>query len=348
MFLMLLRHKIIIQDYIVRYIALCILITLFADLFGGDAIGITYMFKIVVRFIPCVLIYNLYLKNGVPKLLYEIPIVYCVLASIGAILLSVGTIYNWNILTFKSSYYIEAAHGNPNIGFLFGIIPLGNFTFSWRRCSNFFLEPSNFAAFLMIGILWSYGFYKKYKKRIYLFASVICIIGFLLAGSRAGYVAMIGTLIFAISLKSNRRRNFKFNMKYFIRIAVGIVLFVVLSVILLRTMVFLGNNIFTNNNTFKLGIYDAKGNVSLLRPETTDIPYIVSKLQAKPLGYGFSILSYNNSLITTNLANAFVMWLLCGGIIGGVGILYVLFFVFKKYCFPCLTWGGGRMILWRG
>lgn len=334
------------DSFFLMYILL-LLIGWIPDLFSGYAtIGMTVMASYALPLLMYLYVKNRfsYIKTNV-RWLIKVPVVYGVIISVMGIIQEIA-----NFLGLPINIWLEniGKTGNSNVALcsLFGL-PLGAYS-SWGslagktllRIQGFYIEPSKMAMFLMIPIFFSWGLYKRTNRKTYKIALVLCIICFVLTMSRAGIVSIVAGLVvkrFYIKKanKNSVKRTTPNDIMKLIGLAFGIV---IAAVIILLLMVQL-SKFFPSLEFLYAGITNlTTGKANLIRTETVDIPVILNGLASRPWGFGFSnnLHGSTTSVLDTNLANALILWLVTGGILGAIIAGIIILTILIKYGIPCL------------
>ena len=327
---------------------LLLLLGLVPDLLSGNFLT---GFTVMVSYALPLLMY-LYVNNRFDKIckidiwVFSVPVVYGVIISILGIIQESA-----NLMGFPISISVENIYktGNSKVAMcsLFGI-PLGQYS-SWGniagrtllRIQGFYIEPSKMAMFLMIPIFFSWGLYKQTKQRKFKYALILCSICFVLTMSRAGIVSLVAVLVVK-HFYNNKLRNGAIMQRTtandiikLFGIAFGIALAAV-SVLLLMVQL---SKFFPGLEFLHVGITDlSSGKLNLIRQETVDTSTIVNGLISQPYGFGFAnnLHGSSTSVLDTNLANAFVLWLVTGGFIGAVVAVVIILSALVHYVIPCI------------
>ena len=327
---------------------LLLLLGLVPDLLSGNFLT---GFTVMVSYALPLLMY-LYVNNRFDKIckidiwVFSVPVVYGVIISILGIIQESA-----NLMGFPISISVENIYKTGNYNFamcsLFGI-PLGQYS-SWGniagrtllRIQGFYIEPSKMAMFLMIPIFFSWGLYKQTKQRKFKYALILCSICFVLTMSRAGIVSLVAVLVVK-HFYNNKLRNGAIMQRTtandiikLFGIAFGIALAAV-SVLLLMVQL---SKFFPGLEFLHVGITDlSSGKLNLIRQETVDTSTIVNGLISQPYGFGFAnnLHGSSTSVLDTNLANAFVLWLVTGGFIGAVVAVVIILSALVHYVIPCI------------
>lgn len=316
---------------------------------GNDTVGFTIMGSYALP-----LFMYLYIKNKYywPKTvgisLFKIPVIYGVIISIFGIMQEAGS-----LLGLPFNIWLEdiGKTGNSNVTMcsLFGF-PLGQYS-SWGnfagrtllRIQGFYIEPSKMAMFLMIPIFFSWGLYKKTHKKFYRLALLLCVVCFVLTMSRAGIVSIVAALVvkyFYVKKHGDMtntapRKTTANDLRKLIGIPFGIVIAAVFVLLLMVQL----SRYFPELKFLYVGITDlTTGKANLIRAETVDTSTILDGLLSRPWGFGFSNNLHGSvtSVLDTNLANAFILWLVTGGFLGGGIAIAIILNILLQFCIPCL------------
>lgn len=335
------RRQIVISRVLILYLLL-VSSALVHDLVAWDMTGLR---EGAARFLLLAVLFymdnTLTLDRGIPDSLFVIPVLYGGFISIQGMILQTMNFLGMPVLTkrvvmekFQVSYDMEI-HG-------LGVVMYNGGRFLGRdmlRIYGHFIEPAKMAAFLLIPIFFSWGLYQKSGKKFYKYMMMLCLAGLLLTFSRAGLVALIGALVIRkIVGKRTRSLNEKEASHYpvtgrkdLIKLVVAAAVFLIAAILALNLLVALAK-FFPEFRILYHGITNEQGKVNLIRKEGADISYVARLIKDRPLGYGFS----GNSSVHTNLANAFIYWLICGGLPGAVLVLILFGYFMLKFAVPAL------------
>ena len=329
---------------------LLLLLGLIPDILSGNfLIGFTVMGSYALPVLMFIYVRNRF--DNIEKMdrwLFSVPVLYGVFISVVGIIQEIANLMGLPLVITLENIYKT---GNTNVAMcsLFGI-PLGQYS-SWGkiagrtllRIQGFYIEPSKMAMFLMIPIFFSWGLLKQTKQRKYKYALILCSICFVLTMSRAGIISVVATLVVKHFYNKNKKYSNEIVMpktsandiiKLF-GIAFGIAL---AAVIVLLLMVQL-SKIFPELEFLYVGITDlSSGKANLIRQETVDTSAIINGLISKPYGFGFAnnLHGSSTSALDTNLANAFILWLVTGGFIGAVVAVFIILSTLVHYAIPCI------------
>lgn len=329
---------------------LLLLLGLIPDLLSGYfSTGLVVMVSYALPLFMYFYVFNRFHEmDRINKWMFTVPVVYGTIVSTSGIIQEAASLMGLPI-----SIWLENIDktGNSNVSMcsLFGI-PLGEYS-SWGniagrtllRIQGFYIEPSKMAMFLMIPIFFAWGLYKETKQRKYKYALILCSVCFALTMSRAGIVSIVAALV--VKHFYNKRYNKKNDvdmpkttkndlLKLF-GIAFGIPLAAVMVLLLMVQL----SNIFPGLEFLHVGITDlSSGKVNLIRKETVDISTIVNGLISQPYGFGFAnnLHGSSSSVLDTNLANAFILWLVTGGFFGAVVAIVIMLLTLIHYVIPCI------------
>ena len=320
------------------------------DLFSGNgAIGLTVMGSYALPLFMYLYVKNKYYwSEKISISLFKIPVIYGVIISILGIIQEAGS-----LLGLPFNIWLEdiGKTGNSNVAMcsLFGL-PLGAYS-SWGnfagqtllRIHGFYIEPSKMAMFLMIPIFFSWGLYKKTRRKSYRLALILCIVCFVFTMSRAGIVSIVAALVVKyFYVKKHRnvtdtvpQKTTANDLLKLVGIPFGIV---IAAVFVLFLMVQL-SRLFPGLEFLYIGITDlTTGKANLIRAETVDAPIVINRLLSRPWGFGFSNNLHGSatSILDTNMANAFILWLVTGGFLGaGIAVMIILN-ILLQFGIPCL------------
>lgn len=335
-------RPIYVNDIFLGYIFL-VLLALLPDVLGGRMagifVGITYLLPLIL-FLYITDYYHS--KPFVNSAIFKIPLIYGTIAAIPGIVLEIMNFMRIHIPVER--VFIEKT-GNWVDMVPFG---LGGYA-TWGqmlgrslvRIQGYYIEPSKMAAFLLIPIFISWGFYKKCNRKRYVFLSAIYFICFLFTMSRAGFIAFIGAIVVEKVLAGNRNKgwagsvNEKTERSDIVKLVAAGMLFILAAVLAIQLMVAL-SSFFPTLEFLHVGISDENGRANLIRQETVDIQYILKALLKKPMGYGFFNSIRGAGEIETNLANALVLWLVTGGIAGAIVAVSIVLMGMFRYGVPAL------------
>jgi hypothetical protein len=332
-------------DDVTVYGFLLILSSVWQDLLSWNTVGIRIAINYVLPVFMYIFIINIwYYNKSVSKVILGIPMVYGVFASIQGILLFLINFFEIRIYSYTKYiprkdntyvFYDFFLGGYESWGSILGH-PLG-------RVRSYFVEPTRFAAFLIIPLFLFWGYYRKKRQRIYLVGTLITFVALVFTMSRAGYIIFVGALVVGFFAKGSKRHAVKDPTritKKDVRIFLVLPILAFLAVeVLLHGMVSLSEK-YPDAQFLSVGIVDEEtGEAHIFRSETFDFEYIVPKFIERPWGYGLSQTphygDYRNDL-DTNLSSAILLWPMAGGLPGLVIMAAMLITLFFKYCLPAL------------
>lgn len=302
--------------------------------------GFRYIMPFVFRLVTMLFIFSYFYKERITeKGIVLIPVLAGVFFSIGGIIIKIGR-KSW-LPGFST---LDARLHITKMGYLFHI-PLGEFIDVWEgnqveRMCSFFTEPTNYALFLEIPLFFSYALLWEHKKIRNLICACIVSIGFIMTESRAGFVSVLAAIVVAILFRPKKGESSDENLsgikKDICKMLIALLAIFILGIGLLKVMYALAD-FFPQATFLQAGIFDENGNVSLIRPETTNFGLMFQKLLEQPWGYGISlIITRNQNIININYANAINAWAIGGGILGILIVLCMLAHIALKYAIPCL------------
>ena len=203
----------------------------------------------------------------------------------------------------------------------------------WRIYGHY-TEPSRFAGFLILPICFCFGLYKETRKKRYMMSMILMLICLIFTMSRAGYVSLLCAILFFSFMNSNKkRRGNDHTSTYDIMKLIFIAVIAIIGALFLLQFLAILSDLFPGL-PLSVGIWNHSGKVTLLRPETIDLAFILPLLLKRPYGYGFGISIHGHGAFDTNLANAVAYWACSGGIVAIIILLILNLFI--KYCIPCL------------
>lgn len=316
---------------------------------GNGTVGLTVMGSYALPLFMYLYIKNKYYWSDTISIsLFKIPVIYGVMISILGLIQEAGSLLG---LSFNIWLEDIGKTGNNNVSMcsLFGL-PLGQYS-SWGnfagrtllRIQGFYIEPSKMAMFLMIPIFFSWGLYKKTRRKSYKLTLILCIVCFAFTMSRAGLVSIVSALVmkyFFVKKNKNKsdialQKTTVKDLVKLIKIPFGIV---TAAVLVLMSMVQL-SRIFPGLEFLYVGITDlTTGKANLVRAETVDASNIINGLLSRPWGFGFSNNLHGSatSVLDTNLANAFILWLVTGGFLGAGIAVAIILSILLQFGIPCL------------
>lgn len=324
---------------------LLILSAVWQDLLSVNVTGIRIAINYILPVFMYIFVSNVWRKKEtIPKTILAIPMIYGVFAACQGIFLFVI-----NFIGIRISSRLRYIPKKDN-SFVFYDYGLGGYE-PWGsilghhlgRVRGFFVEPTRFAAFLIIPVFLFWGAYRKYKKKSYLIGGLITFIGLVVTMSRAGYIIFVGAIVVGIIAKTGHKdedtdatRITRADVRKFLILPILALLAVEM---LLQGMVKLSER-YPQAEFLSVGIVNEEtGRAEIFRSETFDFEYIVPKFVERPWGYGLSQTphygDYRNDL-DTNLSSAILLWPMAGGIAGLIIMLALLFIFFFKYCLPVL------------
>lgn len=335
------RRQIVISKILILYILL-VASAFVHDLAAWDMAGLREgMARLLLLTILFYMDNMLTSASEVPESLFVLPVLYGGFISVQGFLLQFMNFFGLPILTnrivmekFQVSYDMEV-HG-------LGVVMYNGGTFLGRemlRIYGYFIEPAKMASFLLIPIFFSWGLYQKSRKKFYKYMMLLCLIGLILTFSRAGLIALIGALIIRkmigkrVCFSGEKKHSLYMvtSRKDVIKLVVSAVIFLLAAILTLNLFVAL-STFFPDFQILYHGITNEQGKVNLVRKEGADIAYVIQLIKNKPLGYGF----LGNARLDTNLANAFIYWLVCAGVPGAVLSIVLLGFIMLKLVVPAL------------
>lgn len=316
---------------------------------GNGTVGLTVMGSYALPLFMYLYIKNKYYWSDTISIsLFKIPVIYGVMISILGMIQEAGS-----LLELPFNIWLEDVEktGNSNVAMcsLFGV-PLGQYS-SWGnfagrtllRIQGFYIEPSKMAMFLMIPIFFSWGLYKKTRKKFYKLALILCIVCFAFTMSRAGIVSIVSALVvkyFYVKKHKNKsnialQKTTVTDLVKLIKIPFGIVTAAILVLMLMVQL----SRIFPGLEFLYVGITDlTTGKANLVRAETVDASAIMNGLFSHPWGFGFSNNLHGSvtSVLDINLANAFILWLVTGGFLGAGIAVAIILSILLQFGIPCL------------
>lgn len=308
---------------------------------SGIRMAVTYSLPL---FMYIFIINVWYYNKKISRSVLWIPIVYGIFSSIQGIILFALNFFAIPIRQYEK--YIPK-QDNTYIFFDFfgGYEPWGSiFGHPLGRVRAMFVEPTKFAAFLLIPIFLLWGAYRKHKKRSILICLLIVLLGFLLTLSRAGYITFVGAIVVGIFAKMGKDKNSegdhtkvtRRDVRKFLLMPILAILAVQL---LLQGMAGLSKK-YPDASFLSVGIVNEEtGKAEIFRSETFDFDYIVPKFVERPWGYGLSSTPHRSDFshdLDTNLSSAILIWPMAGGVPGLLVMLALLATMFFKYCLPVL------------
>lgn len=320
---------------------LLVAVSVMPDIVSGSMAGIKKAFIILAPLIVFLFVTDYYhKKKSISHKVLLIPLAYGLFVIVQGLMLEALNLAG--VLAPAGNAFIEKT-GNYVTFAPFG---LGAFAYWGRafgkdlvRLQGYYIEPSKAAAFLTIPIFISWGFYRKYKKIRYALLTAAGAVCLVFTMSRAGMVAAVGAIVVGYVMKPKKSRNGqkqeteKTCFKDIKKIFLAGMSFLIAAVLLIRGMVFL-SKFFPALSFLHVGITDKSGRANLIRNETVDFSYLIDKFTSQPWGYGFTGSERGWGLIQTNLANAFIFWLMIGGCLGGALSLLILAIAMYRYGIP--------------
>lgn len=336
------RKTVYIDPVLICYLLLTA-VTVMPDIAAASLAGIKTLFSFLMPLVLFLFLTDYYHgKETVSHKIFLIPLVY------GLFVIMQGLILEMlNLMGFPLKLHMMFVEKTGNY-VNFAPFGLGG-TAAWGRAfgrdllriQGYYIEPSKAAAFLLIPVFLSWGFYRKYKKKRYLLLMCLGVICLILTMSRAGMVAAVGAAVLGCIIrpakreKKAERQAGSITVKDLKKLFAAALLFVIAAVLLIRFMVFL-SGFFPSLTFLYVGITDESGRANLIRSETVDSRYLFRKLTERPWGYGFTGADSRSGLLETNLANAWILWLMAGGILGGIIALMVIVTAMFYYAVPAL------------
>lgn len=337
-----------INNEILLYLLL-LLLGLVPDILSGNFFtGFTVMVSYVLPLLMYLYVVNRFNDIGkINRWIFSVPVLYGVIISIFGIIQESASLMGIPLLVSLENI---SKTGNSDVAMcsLFGL-PLGQYS-TWGniagrtllRIQGFYIEPSKMAMFLMIPVFFSWGLYKQTKQNRFKYALILCSICFLLTMSRAGIVSVVATLVVKHFYNKNMKspndifmpRTTANDIIKLFGIAFGIALAAV-TVLLLMVQL---SKFFPGLEFLHVGITDFSGKANLIRQETVDSSTIINGLINRPYGYGFAnnLHGSETSVLDTNLANAFILWLVTGGFIGAAVAVVIILSAMVHYAIPCI------------
>lgn len=324
---------------------LLILTATWQDIMRFDTSGLAMAVSYSLPIFMYIFIINVwYYNDKISKSILYIPMAYGVFSALQGIILFFANFFGFHIRHYSQyipkesklyTFYDYGLGGYESWGSIFG--------HNLGRARAMFVEPTRFAAFLMIPMCLFWAYYKKYKKRGYLVGLGIVLLSFIITLSRAGYITLIGALVVGAFAKmgrsksgENTTRATKKDVRKFLIMPI-IAIFAV--EVLIHGMAELSKK-YPDASFLSVGLVDEEtGEARIFRSETFDFDYIVPKFVERPWGYGLSNTPHRNDYshdLDTNLSSAMLIWPMAGGVPGLIVMVILLLTMFFKYCLPVL------------
>ena len=308
---------------------------------SGIRMAVTYSLPI---FMYIFIINVWYYNKTISRIVLWIPIVYGIFSSIQGIIL-----FALNFLRIPVYHYEKYIPKQDNTyifyQFFGGYEPWGGILgHPLGRIRAMFVEPTKFAAFLLIPIFLLWGAYQKRKKRSLLICLIIVVLGFILTLSRAGYITFVGAIVVGLFAKMGKDKNAdvdhtKVTRRDVRKFLIMPILALIAVQLLLQGMAELSKK-YPDASFLSVGIVNEEtGKAEIFRSETFDFDYIVPKFVERPWGYGLSSTPHRGDYtydLDTNLSSAILIWPMAGGVPGLLVMIALLATMFFKYCLPVL------------
>ena len=333
--------------YVSKAVGIYLLLILFTILPDITTIDLSLIKKIPAVLFPVICL--CYMENTfkhdtvIPESFFKIPVYFGTLISLQGILMELCSFLG--ILSSVPTY-IEKT--DNTIGLTPGFMGVASvivgqvFGKNVYRIQGYFIEPSKFCMFLIIPFFYSIGLYRVQKSRKMLFCSVIVFMGIILSFSRAGWIAVLSAFVVLRVYKGDVRKkrcnkNIESLTSMDIAKAFLLLFFIVAAAFLLIWfLVYIVTPMFPAMAHISFELTDSNGKLTLMRVSTYDFPYLLEKIRERPFGWGISHTDHGLEDFDTNLANALIMWTMCGGVFGLVIAIGLIAFLFFKYCIPSI------------
>lgn len=311
-----------------------IAVSIIPDFFNGTIIsGVRMALSYILPIIMYICVINYGEKEKyMSKTIWRIPIWFGLFISLLGIL---NFFLRFTGYPLESTVTYVEKFGNNMEFFQFGL----GVSSSWGelagktmyRVQTYFIEPSKMAMFLLIPLYLSWYSFKESKKLFALVEFIILLFAFLLTMSRAGILAFIGSYLLGAIIKRKRTTLKRATCKDLKRLVLSGMVFVIGAVCFVYVLVYF-SEFFPDMEFLFVGITDENGKANLIRNETVSTSFILNQFVSNPLGSGFgSILELNK---VTNLANAFILWLVIGGIPAVVILIFLMWKLLMHYYIP--------------
>ncbi|WP_153014738.1 hypothetical protein [Syntrophomonas wolfei] len=301
-----------------------------------DPLGVVQTIKV---FWPCVILPLILLKMRPNEtninLLLKIPLTLGVIFSLQSIALFIVIFFD---LPLEPHYiFLEKLQNMPELSY--GILGYANayqYGFDGSRilrAQSWFIEPSKFAAFLLFPVLVSFGYYLRTRRRKYLRIFLVCIIGFLITFSMAGFFGLIFAILFIILMRLFKKSiNSNILIRYFVPVIVCGLFFVVAVSVLNYSNQLYENTIGSQSRIEKVLSRDP-GSQKILR-DASNLNITVDTIKQNPFGVGLAH-TLGESKLTS--PNALVYWVAAGGVAAFCILILLYLSLYYFYLSPLLT-----------
>ena len=330
--------------YVFFLYVILILTAVVADVSIKGLYGFRYSLPFLASIILLIYMNAFFAGCGkISRLFFYIPLLYGILVSIQGILIEAMNLAGIpvrieDVFAGKYNTFVHMESHGLGIAIADGGMLFGK---QMIRVSGYYIEPSKFAAFLVIPIFFSWGLYRKDRKKRYKYMCILFSICFICVFSRAGFIALTGAWIVKKIIKGHRSAHTDVQRQVtgrrdLLRLFFAAVLFLAAALALLNLMVALSGR-FPEFRVLSAGITNEEGKVNLIRKETVNADDIIALMKKRPIGYGISANEFGGSNnVHTNLANAVIFWLVSGGICGIVAALCLVGYLMLHYVIPAL------------
>ncbi|SFT32887.1 O-antigen ligase like membrane protein [Lachnospiraceae bacterium XBD2001] len=315
------------------------------DIIRMDMSGLAMAVRLSLPIFMYIFIVNVwYYDSRISKSILYIPMAYGIYSSLQGIILFFAHFLGFYVRSYTK--YIP----KQDKTYTFFAYGLGGYE-SWGsilghnlgRARAMFVEPTRFAAFLMIPLCLFWAYYKKYRKRGYLVCFGIVLLSFILTLSRAGYITLVGAIVVGAFAKMGRSKdsedNSKATKKDIRKFLIMPIIALIAVEVLLHGMAELSQK-YPDASFLSVGLVDEEtGKARIFRSETFDFDYCIPKFVERPWGYGLSNVPHRKDYthdLDTNLSSAMLLWPMAGGVPGLLVMVSLLLVMFFKYCLPVL------------
>jgi len=202
------------------------------------------------------------------------------------------------------------------------------------RAQSWFGEPSNFCQFMAFPTVISYGYYVLTRKIRFLFYFLVCAAGMLITFSFGGFISVSGALlitgIYSFFMKRLKLRSYLIRAVLLLAILGGGLSFVE------RVIIPGADQIYHSDipAQFKKVMGRSMENPqSQLIRQSAQADLIFETIKKNFLGVGLAH-TYGQSKLTS--PNAFLFWLVAGGLPAALALLWLYFFLFIRVILPAL------------
>ncbi len=324
---------------------LLIMTATWQDIMRMDTSGLAMAVRLSLPVFMYIFIINVwYYNTRISKSILYIPMIYGIYSSVQGIILFFAHFFGFHIRSYtqyvpkQDKTYTFFAYG------LGGYEPWGSILgHNLGRARAMFVEPTRFAAYLMIPLFLFWAYYKKYKRRGFLVCFGIVLLSFIVTLSRAGYITLVGAIVVGAFAKMGKSKdaedNNKASKKDIRKFLIMPIIAIIAVEVLIHGMATLSEK-YPDASFLSVGLVDEEtGEARIFRSETFDFDYCVPKFVERPWGYGLSNVPHRKDYthdLDTNLSSAMLLWPMAGGAPGLIVMVALLFTLFFKYCLPAL------------